>query len=47
LLREELKHVTTQEFLIYDLMTISNATDKFSDKNKLGGGGFGPVYKVL
>ncbi|KAK0598888.1 hypothetical protein LWI29_000346 [Acer saccharum] len=30
---------------IYDLKTIAIATDNFSDKNKLGEGGFGPVYK--
>ncbi|KAK2639016.1 hypothetical protein Ddye_026811 [Dipteronia dyeriana] len=33
------------ELLIYDLNTIANATDNFADKNKLGEGGFGPVYK--
>ncbi|KAK3199340.1 hypothetical protein Dsin_022755 [Dipteronia sinensis] len=31
--------------IIYDLKTIAIATDNFSDKNKLGEGGFGPVYK--
>ncbi|KAK3199338.1 hypothetical protein Dsin_022753 [Dipteronia sinensis] len=34
------------ELLIYDLNTIANATDNFADKNKLGEGGFGPVFKV-
>ena len=34
------------ELLIYDLNTIAKATDNFADKNKLGEGGFGPVYKV-
>lgn len=29
-----------------DLSTIQSATDNFSDKNKLGEGGFGPVYRV-
>nr|XP_011460357.1 PREDICTED: G-type lectin S-receptor-like serine/threonine-protein kinase RKS1 [Fragaria vesca subsp. vesca] len=29
----------------FDLSTISAATKKFSDSNKLGEGGFGPVYK--
>lgn len=28
------------------LDTILLATDKFSEENKLGQGGFGPVYKV-
>ncbi|XP_020224649.1 G-type lectin S-receptor-like serine/threonine-protein kinase At4g27290 isoform X1 [Cajanus cajan] len=30
---------------IFDFSTISNATNNFSDSNKLGEGGFGPVYK--
>ncbi|KAK2639263.1 hypothetical protein Ddye_027058 [Dipteronia dyeriana] len=33
------------ELLIFDLNTIASATDNFADKNKLGEGGFGPVYK--
>ncbi|KAG7957444.1 hypothetical protein I3843_11G174700 [Carya illinoinensis] len=33
------------ELLIIDLTAIANATDNFSSKNKLGEGGFGPVYK--
>ncbi|KAG5235571.1 G-type lectin S-receptor serine/threonine-protein kinase [Salix suchowensis] len=30
---------------MYDLSTIAHATNKFSSRNKLGEGGFGPVYK--
>ena len=30
----------------FDLSTILTATNNFSDLNKLGEGGFGPVYKV-
>jgi len=30
----------------FDLSMIVAATDNFSDANKLGEGGFGPVYKV-
>ncbi|TVU02155.1 hypothetical protein EJB05_52380, partial [Eragrostis curvula] len=33
------------EFLLYDLSTLRTATDNFSEENKLGEGGFGPVYK--
>ncbi|XP_062079007.1 G-type lectin S-receptor-like serine/threonine-protein kinase At4g27290 isoform X2 [Humulus lupulus] len=33
------------ELPIFDLSTISTATSNFSDINKLGEGGFGPVYK--
>ena len=34
------------ELPLFDLSTISRATDDFSFNNKLGEGGFGPVYKV-
>ncbi|KDP38994.1 hypothetical protein JCGZ_00751 [Jatropha curcas] len=33
------------DLLLFDLATISRATNKFSLSNKLGQGGFGPVYK--
>lgn len=32
---------------MFELSAIIKATDNFSDENKLGEGGFGPVYKVL
>ena len=32
---------------LFDLRTIIAATDNFSIVNKLGQGGFGPVYKVV
>ena len=32
---------------LFDLNTIAVATGNFSDDNKLGEGGFGPVYKVI
>lgn len=31
---------------MYDLSIIGHATNNFSSSNKLGEGGFGPVYKV-
>ena len=31
---------------LFDLDTLLNATNNFSRDNKLGEGGFGPVYKV-
>jgi len=34
------------ELKIFDLAEIANATENFSKNNKLGEGGFGPVYKV-
>ena len=39
--------ITNIESLQFDLATIQAATNKFSEDNKLGGGGFGEVYKVL
>ncbi|KAL6990915.1 hypothetical protein U1Q18_009036 [Sarracenia purpurea var. burkii] len=33
------------ELPLFDLATILAATDKFSSRNKIGQGGFGPVYK--
>lgn len=38
----------TEEFEIplFDLSTITKATDNFSVNRKIGEGGFGPVYKV-
>ncbi|KAJ7946229.1 Cysteine rich receptor like kinase [Quillaja saponaria] len=35
-----------EEFPCIDLVSLSMATDKFSESNKLGQGGFGPVYKI-
>lgn len=32
---------------IFSCGAIEAATDNFSSKNKLGEGGFGPVYKVI
>jgi hypothetical protein len=34
------------ELPMFDLAMIANATNNFSNNNKLGEGGFGPVYKV-
>jgi len=34
------------EVPFFDLEIILQATNHFSDENKLGRGGFGPVYKV-
>ncbi|TVU01637.1 hypothetical protein EJB05_52910, partial [Eragrostis curvula] len=33
--------------LRYDLNTLRAAIDNFSEQNKLGQGGFGPVYKII
>jgi len=34
------------ELPLFDLVAIETATNNFSIENKLGEGGFGPVYKV-
>ena len=34
------------EIYYFNLITLLVATNNFSDANKLGEGGFGPVYKV-
>ncbi|KAF5191944.1 G-type lectin S-receptor-like serine/threonine-protein kinase RKS1 [Thalictrum thalictroides] len=33
------------ELPLFDLVTLTNATKNFSEEDKLGEGGFGPVYK--
>ena len=38
---------TDQEFPYIDLASIKISTNNSSDSNKLGEGGFGPVYKVI
>ncbi|XP_042039966.1 G-type lectin S-receptor-like serine/threonine-protein kinase At4g27290 isoform X2 [Salvia splendens] len=40
-------HVKEAELPFFSLPTILKATDNFSNKNKLGEGGFGPVYRGL
>ena len=35
------------QFPYFDFAYIEAATNNFSDSNKLGEGGFGPVYKVI
>nr|CAB3490213.1 unnamed protein product [Digitaria exilis] len=34
------------EFKVYDFSQVMEATSNFSERNKLGQGGFGPVYKI-
>ncbi|GLT46499.1 hypothetical protein SLA2020_202460 [Shorea laevis] len=39
------RQIEDMEFPLFELDLISNATNNFSSNNKLGEGGFGPVYK--
>lgn len=41
------KKVEAQELPFFPLDLIHEATHNFSNENKLGEGGFGPVYKVI
>jgi len=44
----DLSHeVKLQELLTFNLEKLVTATNEFHPSNKLGQGGFGPVYKVL
>ena len=43
---EELSQVTLPELLQLDFEMVAIATNNFHLSNKLGQGGFGPVYKV-
>ena len=39
--------VTFEELPLFNLASLEIATDNFHMANKLGQGGFGPVYKVM
>jgi len=43
----EEKDIEGIEVPFYTFASILAATDNFSDSNKLGRGGYGPVYKVI
>ena len=40
------RHVEDLDLPLFDLPTITTATNNFWMENKIGQGGFGPVYKV-
>jgi len=44
--KDQMKEDDTSNLVVYDFDSIRLATDNFNVKNKLGQGGFGPVYKV-
>ncbi|KAI6703893.1 hypothetical protein NL676_013029 [Syzygium grande] len=45
MLGENLSRVKFQEFVLYKIEELAATTGNFGDANKLGRGGFGPVYK--
>jgi hypothetical protein len=42
----ELSQAKLQELLLYNFEKLATTTNNFHESNKLGQGGFGPVYKV-
>ena len=40
-------YVNDVDLPLFDLLTITTATDNFLLNNKIGQGGFGPVYWVI
>ena len=47
MIQDNLNHVKLQELPLFSLQMLIVATDNFNTANKLGQGGFGPVYKVM
>ncbi|KAL6544752.1 hypothetical protein OROMI_023614 [Orobanche minor] len=43
--QDTLSDYNLQELPLFEFAELANATSKFADANKLGKGGFGPVYK--
>jgi hypothetical protein len=47
MLGENLNQVEVQELPLFNFEKLASATNNFHPSNKLGQGGFGPVYKVM
>ena len=47
LLGDNLNLVKVQELPLFNFEKLATATDNFHLSNKLGQGGFGPVYRVM
>ena len=46
-LNDDVKGAAAPELPLFGFSIVEIATNNFSDENKLGEGGFGPVYKVV
>jgi hypothetical protein len=44
---DNVNQVKLQEMPLFNLQELASATNNFHLSNKLGQGGFGPVYKVM
>ena len=45
--QDALSRVNLEDVPLFKFEELANATNSFSEANRLGKGGFGPVYKVL
>jgi hypothetical protein len=46
-LEDNVNQVKLQELPLFNLQELASATNNFHQSNKLGQGGFGPVYRVM
>jgi hypothetical protein len=44
---DNVNQVKLQELSLFNLQELASATNNFHQSNKLGQGGFGPVYRVM
>ena len=47
MLGDNLNQVKVQELPLFDFVELASATNNFHESNRLGQGGFGPVYRVM
>ena len=47
MLGDNLNQLKVQELPLFDFVKLASATNNLHESNKLGQGGFGPVYRVM